>query len=221
MDDRRTWVLGFNNDAKVEHYLQLRRAAEAGIAQLDEELGTLIRAEQAQRRRLTALEEVLRVEWSAVDVATRKKALSAAESDRATLLAGDGDLRKAQTQLAEAEQALQKTQEHWQQASQTLAAATSELQRLQAAVAELDGEQIGQVPEGTAEALRAEFAEHRTQRTVTHHSIETDARRVANALNARIRAAAEEQSAAAQRITEITVNFRNDWPAAALSLIHI
>ncbi|GFZ87813.1 ATP-binding protein [Nesterenkonia alkaliphila] len=215
VDDRRTWVLGFTNDAKVEHYLQLRRAAEAEIAQLDEELGTLVRADQAQRRRLTALEEVLRVEWSAVDVTTRKKALSAAESDRATLLAGDGDLRKAQAQAAEAEQALQKAQEHWQQASQTLAAATSELQRLQAAVAELDGEQIGQVPEGTAEALRAEFAEHRTQRTVTHHSIETDARRVANALNARIRAAAEEQSAAAQRITEITVNFRNDWPAAA------
>lgn len=215
VDDPSTWVLGFTNDTKVEHYLGLQAKAQAEISSIDEELGTAIRAQHLQQKRLQAFDEVQRIDWEAVDVAGKKKLLADAETARASLLASDGDLRKAQQQLSKAIEAREIAEASREQALQKLATANSELAGLEAAVQELTDRAAAEVQESTAELLRAEFAEHRSQRTVTHQSIETDARRVSKALYERIGQAASAQNRAAQRITEITLNFRNSWPAAA------
>lgn len=215
VSDRSRWILGFSNDAKIEHYLQLRKQAEQKVAAIDEELGAAIRTQHAHQARLRALEEVQRISWEEVDAEARASELAEAEQARTRLLAGDGDLRAAQKQLEQAQRQRSEAAEGQGTAFRMLASAQAELETLQKALEQLRSSTPVELDEETSSALRQEFAAHRTQRTVTHSSIEADARQVTRALNDRIRRAADSQARTAEKIARITFEFRNYWPAAA------
>ena len=215
VDDRSQWILGFSNDAKIEHYLNLRRQIDQQIAEIDEELSAAIRAQHTHQARLRALEDIQTITWEEVDASARTSELQQAQTARTTLLAGDGDLRKAQQQLQDAEQQRSAAVEAERRAAQQLAALGAERDRLDSSLEQLRATEIPHLEEALAAALGEEFAEHRAQRSVTHASIEADARQVAKALNTRMRQAADTQSRAAEQIGRTTFEFRSRWPAAA------
>lgn len=218
IDDRSRWILGFTNDQKVEHFVQLRRDLDAEMAAADRELGAMMREHEAQLARTRALEEVAEIEWSQVDVESRRRSLEEAQQARVALLADDGDLRAAQQRLTQSEQTRATAAQNERDAARRMAGAQSELERLTRTVLELQAQEAGVVEKEVQAALRHEFAAHRTQRTVTHTSVETDARKVAGALHARIDVAAERQNQSGRRILKIMMTFRTQWPAAAADL---
>ena len=213
--DRSRWILGFSNDAKLEHYLHLLKQSEQTLTSIDQELGAAIRTQQAHQARLRALEEIQHISWEQVDVTARAEELAEAEQARTRLLAGDGDLRAAQKQHEESQQLRAEAAGKQSTAFRTLASAQSELDSLEKALVQLRSSALVELDDETTAVLREEFAAHRTQRTVTHATIEADARQVTRALNDRTRQAADAQARTAEQIARITFEFRSHWPAAA------
>src|SRR5699024_7541339 len=118
-------------------FLALRRELDEQIRAVDQELGAAINAQHAHRDRLRALQEVQKITWEEVDAAARGRELEQAESARTTLLAGDGDLRKAQKQLGQAQQQSKAAEAQQQEAAKKLFAAQAELERLQRSLEQL------------------------------------------------------------------------------------
>lgn len=213
--DRSRWVLGFGNEDKTEHFLALRRQLDEQITAIDKDLGAAISAQHAHRDRLRALQQVQSLTWDEVDAAARQTELQQAETARTTLLAGDGDLRRAQKQLQEAEQQRRAAADQEREAAKQLLAAQAELERLQRSLEQLRSTEVPALEAEVTAALEEVFASHRTQRSVTHASIDADARQVGRALNEQIRRSSGQQSQAAEQIARITFEFRSRWPAAA------
>lgn len=213
--DRSRWILGFSNEDKTEHYLGLRRQLDEQVTAIDAQLGAALRAQQTHQARMRALEEVQNIAWSDVDAESRAAELSQAQEARTTLLASDGDLRKAQQQLEKAELQRTETSTATNAALEKLLAARAERDRLDRALEQLRITEAQVVDAAVQDALRQEFAARRTQRSVTHASIDTDARQVGKALNEQIRRSAEIQSQAGEHIARTTFEFRTRWPAAA------
>lgn len=73
VDDRSRWVLGFDNQAKIDHFIELHRAAADEVAQAERALGDLERQRFAAEARRRALTVMAQLTWDDVDIAARER----------------------------------------------------------------------------------------------------------------------------------------------------
>jgi len=217
VDDRTRWVLGFDNAAKIDHYLDLLRAGQQRLATTDAELARLERRRVAHQDRSRVLARIGLVQWADIDEATITASLAEHQAARARLLAADGDLRNAHRQLAEASSELAQARRRADTVREQFATARAEVANLAETLAELS-DQTSQVPPEAAELLAVEFRAVRSGRSVTHQSIDGDSTKVLQALNKRVRVAMTARNDAYQKIAALEAEFRRNWPALASEL---
>lgn len=215
VDDRSRWVLGFDNAAKVDYYIERRRAAQGELEQLDTALGKLGREGRSYERRLTVLRSVAAIEWVTVDVTEREGRVEEAVRARAELLAADGDLRRSQHMLGIATDALSRSRGEEEKATTSQARARAELDILEKSVHELETTAIGEVSLAVATALESEFYAIRASRQVSHQSIDADSRKVSQTLGRRHEDALAARGDAQLKIAGLMGDFRRRWPAMA------
>ncbi|WP_425956752.1 ATP-binding protein [Xylanimonas sp. McL0601] len=218
VDDRSRWVLGFDNAAKVDFFLDQLRAANDELKGLDSELGTLRRDNLAHQNRLRVLGSAGGIEWPAIDVAARERKVSESTRARAELLSADGDLRQSQHLLTVAESKREEVRAEDGEAGKAAAKASAELAILESSVRELESADIGEVTPSVAALLEAEFYAVRATRQVTHQSIDGDSRKVSQALHLRGREALATRNEAQRKITTLAGDFLRRWPALASDL---
>lgn len=215
VDDRSGWILGFDNESKVEHYLNLLRDADEEVARTEEQLGAAERRRRLAQRRLDVLQQSRELPWAQLDVASRKRELQEAEEAEAVLLAEDGDLRAAQHRLAQAEKLVAEAKEAAGVALKDLLQAENEAEDVAAQLDRLRQEPAAELDEEAEQELQEVFAQVREERKITHHSIDADSAKVAEVLSRRERGAADARRNAASEIEKIAYAFTVEWPAEA------
>ncbi|MBC7172597.1 MAG: hypothetical protein H5U40_09235, partial [Polyangiaceae bacterium] len=158
VDDRATWVLGGNNDAKVE--LLLDRLGEA--RRLQEERSYEVDAADGRRQsaiaRRAVLAEIVETEYAQVDVRAVEARLARLNADLEALVRPDSDLARALAAEQDARDSLDALRGRSQAVETTFVEARSEHTRLDALLADLAEAQSGPLPAADAEALRRRFA---------------------------------------------------------------
>ncbi|GLJ61459.1 ATP-binding protein [Microbacterium barkeri] len=217
IDDRRHWILGADNEAKVELLLVRRRDAERRMAEAAGLLDAVQREIEAAARRRATLERVLETEWSSIDREAAEAAVAARLRELAALTEGNGELADA-TRVAEEARAL------WHQRDEASRLADTELARagdrlhdterlIETLTARLDGRTID---EADARDLEARYRS--IQRRIGRDDIERVGQRVTSAMHHEATAAGARRAEAQSSFQEQAGAFRARWESAAADL---
>lgn len=117
IDDRRTWVTGFSNTAKLALYEAEGQQFAEAIGRLTHER-TAVEAEMTEEStRQAAAQWIVSTRWADVDVAGAQKALDQLKAEFVRMTDGNLELRAIEAQLAEAQTRLQQSRERFTHAS--------------------------------------------------------------------------------------------------------
>ncbi|GAB3547617.1 ATP-binding protein [Arthrobacter tumbae] len=213
LDDREFWILGFNNEAKVEHLLDLLKQATRGLETAAAEVARAERMREAAVERVRALESLQHRSWEDLDV-------PAAESSRRMQLQRLDSLRAASSDIRLAEKAQQDARERLAAAKEretvkrtVVADEHSRLKELNRIITELTSEARTPVEDADATELEQRF--HSIRRSITHAEIDGVALKVSGALTEEENAARGSVQAAEQAIVAREFSFISSWRAVA------
>jgi uncharacterized protein YPO0396 len=212
--DRSRWVLGFDNAAKVDHFLDERRRLGDELARLDGLLASLAKEQRAAHARADVLRGLERRHWSTVDVAAAEAALARSTARLEELRHGNRDLQAAEVDAQRAKAATEAAAGQEQERRDAVAQVRAHLQGVEKVIRELEPARHA-VPLAHHEELERRFYDARTRRTITYDTIDRIALSVATSLEAERDAAQGAARAAEDAITAIARDFRGRWRALA------
>lgn len=215
--DRSKWILGSDNQAKVDHLLEQRATAQR-------DLGTAAARRDAAQQEAAAvvsqrhtLERVLTRAWEEFDVARAESVLETREADLARLTAKSGELEAASVAVAHAEQAKAALESAWTEANSDLAVTSSQLTQTDELADRLTTRLAGRTADETDTAdLQARYRS--VQRKIDGTNIAEVGQKVATALRDVVDAAAKQQGRSRSDFARLAAAFQSTWPAAAPSL---
>lgn len=216
IDDRSRWILGADNDAKVEYLLDRRRNAEQRRAAAEARLQQAQSERDEATRRRTVLESVLSQDWRELDRAAADERVRARKRQLDALTVGNYELQGA----IEAQDAARVGHAEMETASRDarrlLDQAASELASVEALLADLRGRAIESLSDQDDTALEARY--RRVQRKIDRENIGDIGRRVGATLYGESRVAHDRVRAAESAFVGGASSFRSLWPAASADL---
>ena len=217
IDDRRHWILGSDNQAKIDHLLERRAVAQRETDRARAELDEQLAATEAALARRLVLKRVLERTWSEFDAASADATLADREAELARLTARSSELDDATKAVADAEQRHTRASADADTAKAAQALAVEALGQSDALIARLTG-QIEGVTLADADAALLEARYRTVQRRIDTSNIGEIGLKVANTLHV----AAKEADAARARsmmvFARLASEFRGAWPTAAPDL---
>lgn len=215
--DRSKWILGSNNQAKVDHLLEQRSAAQR---ELEAALATFDAAQQraaAGRSQRDLLGRVLAMHWEEFDEARAESVLAEREADLARLTTRSGELEAASAAVSHAEQAKADRDAAWAASNSELAVTNSRLAQADELADRLTTRLAGRTVDDTDTAdLRARYRS--VQRKIDGTNIAEIGQKVATALRDVLDASAKQQGRSRSDFARLAASFQSKWPAAAPSL---
>lgn len=215
VDDRSTWVLGFDNADKLELLSSLVQAARATADQLADKVDAAENRREAERLRAEALALTEAHGWDQLDAVRARTRVESHKERLAEILAASGDLRAAEAAAKEAKARWSAAQQAQQAAMQSLAEVKTQLAGLDRIVLGL-GPRVAasaDVPAELAASLRERFLKQR--RSIVHEVIDEVALTVATGLSAEEKQATSQAAAARTAFASLAGEFRRSWPAKA------
>lgn len=217
VDDRSRWILGADNARKVDLLLEQRAAAERRMSAAGAKLTEAYAARDAQVRRRTVLEGVLRLDWAELDREAADRLVQSRVDQLALLTEGNRELADA---WQRAEDARAKTLE----ARAAERTAVSELDRLGERMAELDAllaraadiAASARVDPADASALEARY--RAVQRGLNRTTLGDVGLKVATRLHDEFTRASREVARSRSEFEQGAHQFRGRWPGAAADL---
>lgn len=215
VDDRSQWVLGFDNQDKIEHLTTLVQAARAELQQRRRELDARQDEIDAARKRIEALAALYDTDWGDVDAAAAAAHRQSREDGLARLLATSGDLRAAESVVREAVARVRAAKETEREALAEAATARAELARLESVIAELTVLVAAAEPTDTETAQALERRFHAVRRNITHERIDDTAMTVSEQLTQEEKKATAAAERARAAFAAAASEFRQRWRAKA------
>lgn len=213
VDDREFWVLGFDNQAKVDHLMGLLKAASADWEAVTAKISRAERMREAARRRVDALKVLDRRDWADLDVVAAEDARRHQQQRLDSLRAASTDLRLAEKAEKDAAADLQAAKERETVRRTAVAGLQSEVEGLSAVIMELTAAVRPAVTEADAAALEQRF--HAVRRSITHSVIDDVALKISGMLTEEENDARGAAQAAERHIVSIQNAFLTSWPSAA------
>ncbi|MFJ6280073.1 ATP-binding protein [Arthrobacter subterraneus] len=213
LDDREFWILGFDNEAKVEHLIRLLQDTVRDLEAANREVQKAERMREAALDRVRALESLRHRSWDDVDVAAAEEHRRLQLQRLESLRAASSDLRRAEKDQQNAAERLRAAKEHETAKRTVVADEHSRLKELDRVISELTAEARTPVQDADAEELEQRF--HGVRRSITHAEIDGVALRVSGALTEEENAARKSVQTAEQSITAIQFAFVASWRAVA------
>jgi uncharacterized protein YPO0396 len=227
VDDRSQWILGADNEAKVDLLLEQRRDADRRHSTAD----LLLKQAQSDRdgviRRRSVFARVLKQKWPELDRAAADELVRSRTRQLAVLTAGNAELTDAIGAETEAREGLQRAETRSRETGLRLDLVQSQLAEVDllltelrdrvrsaasAAPASAAAASAGLTPEDTA-ALDARY--RRVQRKIDRRSIGDVGRKVSDALHRESSDAQKQRADAQSSFVASAVSFTRTWPAAA------
>ncbi len=212
VDDRRNWVLGFDNRDKLALFRKQAQELGGQLASLDSQLRELRERRQAGQERLQACMALVNLTWGEIDIEPLLKRLHTLEQDLQALRQDNRQLQDLDRRIAAQREAVQATDKGLRDVRvqrQTLAANLEEhrtsleslRQRLEAAPP--------LAPEHR-QALDERFA---ARGRLTLANLEDRRTAVERALNAELKELREEAGRLTRSMEKAFASFKHDWPA--------
>ncbi|RME35917.1 MAG: ATP-binding protein [Gammaproteobacteria bacterium] len=217
IDDRRFWVLGFDNREKLTHFKT--RAGELGarIARIEQQLSALQQAREQERGAIQACTRIANLEWQEVDVATVLDRLTGIDRElrdlreRNTQLHDmEGRIHKAREEVEARDQALRERRTRWsvlQNEIDELQRQRSETEQRLAAVSRTEAE--------VCQLLEERFAQ---AGALTLHNLDERRRKVERAIHEAQKNLQHRRAGCEKRIEQAFAAFRHEWPEAAMDM---
>lgn len=216
VDDRAQWMLGGNNDAKVE--LLMERLGEARLVHehRNREVDAADARRQAAIERRTVLRDVVATEYAQIDVAAVEARLTRLRADLEALVHPDSDLARALEAEREARASLDGLRGRAQAAETTFVEARAEHARLADLLADLTKDRPAPLTSADAEALRGRFAAVR--RSLKLDTVDQVATLVATALSKEAQEAEKAVRAADSAFVGHATRYQAAWQTQAADL---
>ena len=216
VDDRSQWILGADNDAKIDLLLEQRRDAE----QRKGEAGARLKQAQSERdaatRRRTVLERVLSQDWSELDRAAADELVRARRRQLDALTTGNAELQDAIAAEKEARERYQAADDRARETALNLRQVTATLADVDALIAELHARvQVQQVVLADADATLLETRYRSVLRKIDRANVGEVGRKVSDALHRESSAAQALLRSAQSSFVSGAELFRTTWPAAS------
>ncbi|MBB5639936.1 ATP-binding protein [Cryobacterium roopkundense] len=214
ISERSHWILGADNEAKIDLLLERRRDAQRRNLEAGERLQQAQAERDAATRRRSVLERVLSQAWSEIDarsadelVRTRRRQLDALTTDNA-------ELHDALTAETEAREHFTSAEKLARSHEVTLRLIEAQLAEVDALIAELERTiDARELADADATALEARY--RRVQRKLDRKNIGDVGRRVFESLSGEARVAQRALGDARSAFIEGAVAFKARWAAAA------
>lgn len=217
IDDRRRWILGADNEAKVELLLERRRSIARELEASDARLQAAARRAAELTRRRTVFESIAQLDWTEIDRGAADARVEARRRRLDELTEGNDELRDAVEAREAAIQAVREAQTALGDARGDLRNATDRAAVLDRQIAEL-ADRVATTSIDDADATELERRYRDRQRSVSLDTVEKARRTAAEALHRELDAARRRQSSAEGRFVEGATVFKTNWPTAASDL---
>jgi uncharacterized protein YPO0396 len=221
VNDRTNWVLGGDNQAKVEALLAQRRKAERSFADHRDRLEAAQRELVARTQRRTVLDALSRRAWAELDREAAAQNVLLKQRSLVALTDGNHELTDAlqrESAALDAHRAAQKAERDAAleagQLTALLTALGTERDRLATRIQRTPAEESP--TESDSAALEARY--RGVQRRLDRTSIADVGLRVSNDLHVESRAAATAATTARSLFEEMVHRFRTRWPVASADL---
>ena len=217
IDDRRYWVLGFDNREKLAHYREKAGSQAADIARLQQEMEALKQDRQQARQRFEASVRVANAAWQDIDVGSVLDRLSEIERELAALREGDETLRRLGERLEAQRKRVEAKTDALNELRVALGTAQEERNRFEEERREAEARLAAcvQPDEETRAGLDARF--HEPGET-TLRNLDGRRRKVERDLQDALKALREARAACIRRIEKAFVEFKREWAEAAADM---
>ena len=214
IDERRHWILGADNEAKIDLLLERRRDAQRRNLEAGERLQQAQAARDAATRRRSVLERVLLQVWSEIDTGAAEELVRARRRQLDTLTSGNTELNDALTAETEARDNASEAQKAATAHEVALRLIEAQLAEVDAVIAGLERTvDAGDLASADQSALEARY--RRVQRKLDRKNIGDVGRKVFAALSGEASVAQKTLGDARSTFIEGAVAFRVRWAAAA------
>ncbi|WP_022887102.1 ATP-binding protein [Glaciibacter superstes] len=212
--DRSQWILGADNEAKVDLLLEQRRDAEVRLKGARGRLDRAQAERDAATKRRTVLESVLSQEWAELDRAAADELVRARRRQLDELTTGNTELQGA----IEAQNA---ARERYTEADREASRLRLALSQVEAQLAEVEELITGLAGRWAADALTGadsatlEARYRSVQRKIDRRNIGDVGRKVSDSLHGEARAAQKRLNDAQSSFVDGAGDFKRNWPAAS------
>lgn len=217
IDDREHWILGSDNQAKIDHLLERRTEAQREFDRVRAELDEHLAVGQATMARRLVLQRVLERSWAEFDTKASEMKIADREAELLRLTAHSGDLAAASRAVKDAEDRRRSADQEADTANAARAIAESALSASDALIEQLTGRLVG-VTVADADITLLEARYRSIQRRIDPANIAEIGMKVAKALNAAAQGADDARSRSMMAFARLASEFRGAWPAAAPNL---
>jgi uncharacterized protein YPO0396 len=212
--DRSQWILGADNEAKVDLLLERRRDAEKRHTDARARLDLAQSERDAATKRRIVLESVLRQDWLELDRAAAAERVRARRRALDELTTGNTELHGALDAQQDAQEAFREADAESIRVRLRLGQINDQLSAVEALISELTGRQQTVVlTDADTTALEARY--RAVQRKIDRGSIGEVGRKVSDALHRESTAAQARLRAAESSFVEGASGFKSRWPAAS------
>src|SRR5699024_10196208 len=218
VDDRRRWVLGFDNEAKLADLRRHIDRLDTELADLERRGAGLDADEGAMRGRETAARTVLDCPWPEIDIDAAQAALDRLRAELAELTGAD-------TEYAELEAALARAREIGRQADTARSAAEAALTTARrdrddtaAQIKRLHAVVVAHPPVPVAVGARIDARFAAGTRRVTKDNLDEVFTAVVRAVDRDLRGAEQAITAAETVIVDALHRYLADWPERSADL---
>ena len=217
VDDRKNWVLGFDNRDKLALFEeQVRQLTET----VDELRGQLDRQQASERRqaaRAIQCQTLVNLQWSDVDVATIVARLTHLDEQIQQARHGNRELREAGERLARQREVVNRIQEQVAALEQKLKTLDGEVRRARTRVADLRGDvNAVRLTPYQHEQLEVRFA--KVSASITVDNLDRVTTTVVQGLSTERTDVNQAIHACVKEIEEAFAEFRRRWPTDAADL---
>lgn len=217
IDDRSRWILGADNEAKVDLLLARRLDADRRHGEADARLKQAQIERDAQTRRRAVLERALTMDWTELDRVAATELVRVRTGQLAALTTGNAKLQDAIEAENEAKASYRKADATAFEKAGVLRDCTVGLAELGVLIAELTGKAIhGAVSETDAVELGKRY--RAVQRKIDRRNVGDVGRKVADTLHRESSAAQARVAMAQSDFVSGAVAFSTRWEAASADL---
>lgn len=214
--DRRRWILGADNDAKVEFLIGRRREAERRRVEAEERLRRAQTERDAKTRRRTVLQSVVTEDWVELDRAAADVLARTRRRQLDDLTVGNADLQAAVDAQDLARGRLDEAESAARGAVLRSGQIEAELAAVDSLIVQLRNQTLDPLSESDDAALEARY--RAVQRKIDRANVGEVGRKAAATLNAESRVASDRVRASESAFVRGASGFRTLWPAASADL---
>ncbi|WP_430647422.1 ATP-binding protein [Agromyces sp. GXS1127] len=217
VDDRRFWILGGDNTAKVDLLLADRAATEQRVRDAAAALDRAQRERDDATRRRTVLEGLQGLDWAAIDRASANDLVTARRAELERLTTGNVALRDAVAAVDAARLRHTEAEQSAREASVAFNLAKRQLDEVEGIIASLQ-DRVASTSLDAADATDLEARYRSVRRRISRADVAEVSRQVTNALHSESNLARRRLAEAQNRFTEGATAFKARWAAESADL---